>query len=393
MGSPSCLRTPLLGRSRRVSDTTLVPSPRLAVAFATVLRRVGLPVPVGSVITLADAFEAVGLQRRAGVYWAGRSVLVRRPEDIALYDAAFNAFWDRLAVSGMTTTIEEVVTLAFDDEDGDNDDSGDGDPDDPGEILAVRYSATETLRDKDFAEYTSEEFDEARKAMAALRLVGSRRRSRRLEPVRGRRTAQRPDLRRTVRRALRTDGVVISRAFRKPSEKPRRIVLLCDVSGSMESYARALFRFCQVAVVGRGRVEAFTLGTRLTRVTRELSSRDPDDALRRASARVLDWSGGTRLGDGLREFNDRWGVRGMARQSIVVVLSDGWDRGEPAVLGAQMERLHRVAYRVVWVNPLKAAPGYQPLARGMAAALPHVDVFIEGHSLASLEELAAVLAS
>jgi uncharacterized protein len=222
-------------------------------------------------------------------------------------------------------------------------------------------------------------------------LMGSPRRSRRLKAVRNGRGAQ-PDLRRTVRRALRNDGIAIRREFREVSLKPRRIVLLCDVSGSMESYARALFRFCQVAVVGRGRVEAFTIGTRLTRVTRELNSRDPDEALRKASARVEDWSGGTRLGDAIREFNDRWGVRGMARQAIVVVLSDGWDRGDPVVLGAQMQRLQRVAHQVVWVNPLKAAPGYQPLARGMAAALPHVDVFIEGHSLNSLDELARVLA-
>jgi uncharacterized protein len=170
-------------------------------------------------------------------------------------------------------------------------------------------------------------------------------------------------------------------------------VLLCDVSGSMEAYARALLRFCQAAVVGRGRVEVFALGTRLTRITRELNSRDPDAALHNAAKRVVDWSGGTRLGDGMRAFNDQWGVRGMARQSVIVILSDGWDRGEPETLAAQMERLHRVAHKVVWVNPLKAAPGYAPLARGMAAALPHVDNFIEGHSLASIEALAQVLAT
>lgn len=175
--------------------------------------------------------------------------------------------------------------------------------------------------------------------------------------------------------------------------RPRRIVLVVDVSGSMESYARALLRFAQAAVVGRGKVEVFALGTRLTRLTRELSSRDPDLALEQAAKRVVDWSGGTRLGDGIKEFNDRWAVRGMARGAIVVILSDGWDRGDPEVLGAQMQRLHRVTHRIVWVNPLKAAPGYAPLARGMAAALPYVDEFIEGHSLASLERLATVVAS
>ena len=180
--------------------------------------------------------------------------------------------------------------------------------------------------------------------------------------------------------------------YLEPGERPRRLVLLLDVSGSMEPYARALLRFVHAAVVGRQRVEAFALGTRLTRVTRELSSRDPDIALREAARGVHDWSGGTRLGDGLRAFNDQWGVRGMARGAVVVVLSDGWDRGDPEVLAEQMQRLRRVAHRVVWVNPLKVTPGYAPLARGMAAALPYVDEFVEGHSLAAMEHLAKVIA-
>jgi uncharacterized protein len=145
------------------------------------------------------------------------------------------------------------------------------------------------------------------------------------------------------------------------------------------------------AVSGRQKVEAFALGTRLTRLTRELSSRDPDEALRQAATRVSDWSGGTRLGEGLRAFNDEWGQRGMARGAIVVILSDGWDRGDPDVLAEQMIRLHRVVHKLVWVNPLKVTPGYAPLARGMAAALPHVDAFVEGHSIDAMEELARVI--
>ena len=161
----------------------------------------------------------------------------------------------------------------------------------------------------------------------------------------------------------------------------------------MEPYARALIRFAHATVVGRTRVEAFAIGTRLTRITRELSSRDPDAALRAASQAVNDWSGGTRLGATLREFNDLWGLRGMARGAIVVFLSDGWDRGEPEMLGEQMQRLHRVSHRQVWVNPLKHTPGYAPLARGMAAALPHTDDFIEGHSFESLERLAEAVSA
>jgi uncharacterized protein with von Willebrand factor type A (vWA) domain len=159
----------------------------------------------------------------------------------------------------------------------------------------------------------------------------------------------------------------------------------------MEPYARSLLRFLHVGVMGTGKVEAFALGTRLTRLTRELSRHDPDTALAAAAGAVPDWSGGTRLGQGLKAFNDRYGVRGMARGAVVVILSDGWDRGPPEELGVEMSRLHRVAHRVVWVNPLKATPGYAPLARGMAAALPYVDRFVEGHSLASLEALAEVI--
>jgi uncharacterized protein with von Willebrand factor type A (vWA) domain len=160
----------------------------------------------------------------------------------------------------------------------------------------------------------------------------------------------------------------------------------------MEPYARALLRFVHAAVAGRQKVEAFALGTRLTRLTRELNSRDPDVALRAASARMVDWSGGTRLGVGLRTFNDEWGVRGLARNSIVVIMSDGWDRGDPELLADQMRRLQRVTHRLIWVNPLKVTPGYAPLARGMAAALPYVDRFVEGHSLAAMDELATVIA-
>jgi len=197
----------------------------------------------------------------------------------------------------------------------------------------------------------------------------------------------------TVRASLRAGGEPIRRHWREPGERLRRLVVLLDISGSMEPYARAMLRFVHAAVSGRQRVEAFAIGTRLTRMTKELHSRDPDTALAAASTRVHDWSGGTRLGDCLRTFNDQWGVRGMARGAIVVILSDGWDRGDPQVLADQMQRLQRITYQTVWVNPLKVTPGYAPLARGMAAALPFVDDFVEGHSLAAMQELARVIAN
>ncbi len=230
--------------------------------------------------------------------------------------------------------------------------------------------------------------------MDDLQLVGARRRSRRFQPVRHRRTpGTRPDVRNTVRRSVRAGGEAVVPSRRGPGERPRNLVLLLDVSGSMDPYARELVRFAHAAIAARrrGRVEAFALGTRLTRLTRALSSRDPDEAMAAATDAAIDWSGGTRLGDGLRAFNDEWGVRGVARGAVVVILSDGWDRGDPDALAEQMARLRRVARRIVWVNPLKASEGYAPLARGMAAALPYIDDFVEGHSLAALEELAEVV--
>lgn len=365
----------------------------VAVAFGRVLRGAGLSVPVGCVLTFAEALATTGLERRDNVYWAGRASLVRRPEDIDLYDRAFEAFWTERRFEALPEELEVEqmsVTMAID-EPGGEDDSHDDDDErtaDDEPVLALRFSALETLRHKDFSTYTDDELAHAQQLMARLRFAGPPRRSLRLAPST---RPRRPDVRRTVRAALRAGGEPIRRHWRAPGEKQRRLVLLLDVSGSMEPYARALLRFVHAAVAGRQKVEAFALGTRLTRMTRELGSRDPDIALRRAADSVLDWSGGTRLGDGLRAFNDLWGVRGMARGSVVVVLSDGWDRGDPDVLATQMERLQRITHSLIWVNPLKVTPGYAPLARGMAAALPYVDHFVEGHSLAAMEQLARAI--
>jgi uncharacterized protein with von Willebrand factor type A (vWA) domain len=367
----------------------------IAVAFARVLRGGGLSVPIGCVLTFGEALRAVGLDERDMVYWAARSTLVRRPEDLPFFDRAFAVFWELRQGDGEPPAEDTVrLTLAMDVED----ESGAGDDEAPVEAtdeptITLRFSAVETLRHKDFAAYSRDELHEAQRLMADLRFAGVPRRSRRLVKAKAghRPRHAHPDLRRTIQVALRAGGEPISQRYREPGERLRRLVLLLDVSGSMEPYARALLRFVQAAVAGRQRVEAFSLGTRLTRVTRELSSRDPDRALSRAADQVRDWSGGTRLGECLRQFNDLWGVRGMARGAIVVILSDGWDRGEPEVLAEQMGRLHRVAHKIVWVNPLKVTPGYAPLARGMAAALPYVDDFVEGHSVHALQELAEVI--
>ncbi|MFM8973840.1 MAG: vWA domain-containing protein, partial [Actinomycetota bacterium] len=240
---------------------------------------------------------------------------------------------------------------------------------------------------RDFADYSPADLAEARRLMARLASAGATRRTARLVPASE--VTRRPDLRRTARRALRTGGEAVRPAHRERSERPRRLVLLLDVSGSMEPYARAYVQFLQAAVAGRREVEAFAVGTRLTRITRELAGRDPDAAVVAAARRVVDWSGGTRLGDGIRRFNDEWGIRGVARGAVVVVVSDGWDRGDPERLGSELARLKRVAHRIIWVNPLRATPGFAPLAGGMAAALPHVDALVAGHSLEALESVVA----
>jgi len=364
------------------------PAPdRLAVAFARVLRGAGLDVPVGATLGFARALDCIGLSTASGVYWAGRATLVRRPDDIAAYDRAFDAFWGSTPPLPDGSAPVPTPTAAFDVELSPDDAEGDAGTRRPS--VTVRWSPIETLRDRDFASYTPAEFAQARRLMADLRLAGARRPSRRRKP--SSRLRGSPDLRRTVRRSLRAGGEVAPPAYQTTGTRTRPLVLLLDVSGSMEPYARAFVRFVHAAVISRTRVEAFALGTRLTRVTRELSSRDPDAAVHAAAGRVVDWAGGTRLGEGLRAFNDEWGVRGMARGAVVVILSDGWDRGDPDALAEQMARLARVAYKIVWVNPLKASPGYAPLAQGMAAALPYVDAFIEGHSLAALEQVAAVI--
>jgi hypothetical protein len=342
----------------------------IAVAFSRVLRGAGLAVPTSSTIAFAEALACTGLDNRDSTYWAGRATLVRRPEDHDVFDRAFAVFWEHASAGDLETLEDEAVnvTLAIDDDSLDGDDAATADAsDDP--VIELRFSATEVLRQKDFADYTSEELHEAQALMARLRLVGSPRRSLRLSASSS--TTARPDLRRTVRAAMRSGGEPMRRHHLARGTRHRRLVLLLDVSGSMEPYARALIRF----------------------LTRELSSRDPDEALRRSAQRVSDYGGGTRLGDGLRTFNDEWGQRGLARGAIVVVLSDGWDRGDPDILGEQMQRLQRVAHKVIWVNPLKVTPGYAPLARGMAAALPHIDAFVEGHSLAAIERLAAEIAT
>lgn len=350
------------------------------------LRRSGLSVPVGNLMAFLEAVELVGSDLKS-IYWCGRATLVHSPREGDLFDHVYR-HWilgaEPELVAERSTTSEPLVV---------DDDSAEEQPESSDHAVdgspVLRFSRTETLHSMDFAAMSAEEREEVDRLIAAMNVRPSTRRSRRRRPSSGKRGS--PDLRRTLRESLRTGGEPLRQRTRVRSDVARRVVIIADISGSMASYSRSLLRFAHAAVTGRANVEAFVLGTRLTRVTRELDTKDPDDALRRATESVEDWSGGTRLGEGLRAFNDQWGTKGMARGSIVVILSDGWDRGDPQLLDQEMGRLSRVAHRVVWVNPLKASDGYAPLARGMAAALPHVDHFIEGHSLDSLEALSQIV--
>jgi uncharacterized protein with von Willebrand factor type A (vWA) domain len=260
-------------------------------------------------------------------------------------------------------------------------------PDGPPE--AIGHSGHEVLRRKDFAAMTPAELAEARTLIARIVAERPRRRSHRL---RAHRRGTALDLRALARASVATGGDPVHRRFRRRTERPRKLVVLCDVSGSMEAYTRALLVFLHATVrSGRG-VEVFAFGTRLTRLTPELRSRDPEQALARAAARVVDWAGGTRIGASLKAYNDVWGRRALTRGAVALIVSDGWESEDHALVGREMARLHRAAYAVVWVNPAKGGTAYEPRAAGMRAALPHIDRFVSGHDVASLEALAGLVA-
>ncbi|WP_306191126.1 MULTISPECIES: VWA domain-containing protein [unclassified Streptomyces] len=357
--------------------------------FARALRAAGVGVSAERVHAFLRAVDALRPGVRADVYWAGRLTLCGDRDDLERYERVFGAYFGqgsggpppRVVRTAPRPRLRAAVReAAARSRTGGPDDEPQGPP------VASLASSMEVLRHRDVAELDPAERAQVRRLLAAFALRGQSRRSARRRPAR-----RGPvDPHRTVREMLRRGGEPALLRRHTRVERPRRVVLLVDVSGSMAPYADALLRFAHAAARGR-RTEVFTIGTRLTRVTRELSHRDPDLAMAAVAAAVPDWRGGTRLGELLREFLDRWGQRGMARGAVVVLLSDGWERGDPRLLAAQTARLHRLAHRVIWANPRKARPGYAPLAAGMAAALPHVDAFVAGHSLAALEHLAAVV--
>jgi uncharacterized protein with von Willebrand factor type A (vWA) domain len=361
---------------------------RHVVTFGRVLREVGLEVGPGRVADALRGLDAVDLTRQEDVYFALRQTLVSRHDELELFDRAFSAWFLRAPVLPPVRTVQSPVVQEKIGET--HSDGSAGEPDDAlGDPLELGASAHELLREKDFAEMTPDEYRRVKRLIQAIA------RNRPLRASRRRRSdprGDRLDMRKLIRQSLRTGGDPVDRPYRARKHVPRKLVVLCDVSGSMDAYARALVLFLHAAVGSGPGVEAFAFGTRLSRLTPELETRDPESALEKCTEAVTDWGSGTRIGASLKQFNDEWGRRALSRGAIVVVVSDGWERQDPELVGREMARLARAAYAVVWVNPLKGNPEYQPLAGGMRAALPYVDRFLSGHNLRSLEELATVLA-
>lgn len=358
--------------------------------FARAVRAAGVPVTPERTTGFLAAAAEVGIEDRTGVYWAGRATLCGDPDHLRVYDLAFEEwFGARIPHRGSPPPRVQVsVSAALDDARGPG-----SERDLHEDPVRAAASATEVLRHRDVADLDAAGREQARQLLLALDVRLPRRRSSRRRPA-GRGEL---DVRRTLREELRRAGEPGPLRWRRPARRARRVVWLVDVSGSMAPYVDVLLRLAHSMVragVGHGRpgVEVFTMGTRLTRVTSAFAHRDVELALRAAGQQVPDWSGGTRLGETLAAFVDRWGQRGVARGAVVVVCSDGWERGDPALLAEQVQRLSRLAHRLVWVNPHRGKEGYRPVQAGIAAVLPYVDDFVAGHSVASYAQLMEVLA-
>jgi uncharacterized protein with von Willebrand factor type A (vWA) domain len=378
--------------------------------FARLLREHGLRVTTGQVLDLTRALTEVDITDRTLFYITARSLLLTRHADEALFAALFGQYWqhqllerpgigpaspgspsaqatEEAALQGSDGEAVSARRLVVDeaDEPGEKTEEA-GEEQEPDQIAV--YSAREVLRQKDFAELTPQELAEVRRLIAELRWQPATRKLRRT-----RRAAKGPhqDPRRAFRESLAHGAEILELPRRVPRRKPRPLVLLCDISGSMARYTSLLLRFLHALRQGRGAVETFVFGTRLTRISRQLRVRDTDRAIAGVAGEVLDWGGGTRIGASLATFNREWARRVLGHEAVVVVISDGWDRGDPDQLAHELAHLQRLSHRLVWLNPLLGLAGYQPLTRGMRAALPYIDNFLAAHNLQSLEALAALL--
>ncbi|HLQ60309.1 MAG TPA: VWA domain-containing protein [Candidatus Acidoferrales bacterium] len=369
--------------------------PRLA-AFARLLHDAGLDAGPGRLATATRALGAIDLRRQLDFRNALRAAFVSRKDELPLFEAAFDIYWappDPRIVAGAIPGRPRALPLsperarAWIQALGINTSQmarEDLEPEVP--ASSSGYSAQELLRHKDFEDLTWEEAEQVRRLLQQAPWRVAERRTRRLRPAR----AGRVDLRRSARHSIRSGGELVRLLHRQPRYRRRPLVLICDVSGSMERYSRQLLIFAH-AIARREDVETFVFSTRLTRITRLLRYRDPHRALEGVTRQVHDFSGGTRIGQALAEFNRRWARRVLGHGAIVIVVSDGWDRGEVELLQKELARLRRSAHRLIWLNPLLGSEGYEPLTRGMAAALPHIDDFLAAHNVRALDELGKLL--
>jgi uncharacterized protein len=368
-------------------------------AFTHLLRAMGVDVSPGQALELVRALEHAPITSREDFRGAARCTLIRRHEDLPLFDTAFAFYWRSSSGADPAMMAIPMVKVpakplrlprrarAQDDEDG----SGGEEPEQEEQIeILLSYSAGEALRNKDFGSFTWEEVQACKALLKDLAWRIEPRKTRRKRPTpRGHQI----DMRRLLRRNLRYGGEPIELTWRAQRTHQRPLVVLCDISGSMDRYSRILLQFVHTISNGLRDVEAFVFGTRLTRVTRLLRERDIDDAIGAVSKHVNDWSGGTRIGETLKQFNFFWGRRVLGRGAVVLLISDGWDRGDPQLLSNEMGRLQRSCHRLIWLNPLLGSRDYQPLTQGMQAALPYVDDFLPVHNLASLEQLGEKLSA
>ena len=368
--------------------------------FGRLLRALGLDVNLGRMIDLVQALDHINIGNKGDFYHTARSLLVHSKEDIPLFDEAFELFWRKPTEEWTTLDLRALgekrrfrkpafipppLKKPQESASGTNGDTSSSEDEPPVVQATLTYSEREVLRHKDFSEMTGEELEEIKRLMKALVWRLGMRPSRRLRPGRGTQV----DMRRTLRRNLKFGGEVLYWEHRDRKVKPRPLVIIADVSGSMERYTRLLLHFVYSLSEGlEQKVEAFVFSTRLTRITRQLHDRDVEEALRQVARQVPDWSGGTRIGDALKTFNYKWVRRVLGQGAVVLLISDGWDRGDIDLLGKEMARLQRSCYRLIWLNPLLGSAEYEPLTRGMQAAMPYIDDFLPVHNLASLEDLA-----
>ena len=373
----------------------------VAATFGDRLHSAGIPVTPERSGRFAAAIDLTAPATYDEIYWAARVTLVSGHDQLDRFDRVFGHIFGELADQadsrgdpGSPPASSKPQQRSNESSDsrhgasgtgrsGEDRPNADGDRDEEGRTLAMTSSGDEYLHRADYAALTPTELMSLRTLMSQMRLAPPKRRRRRTQRSSA---GRRIDMRATIRRSRRTGGDPVERIHRRQTVRPRRLVMLADISGSMEPYARAYLQLLHCAA-GGANAETFVFATRLTRLTRQLRIRNPNVALQRAAASAPDWAGGTRLGDALKSFNDGWGRRGLARGAVLLIVSDGWDAGDPAVVGEQMARLSRLAHTVVWVNPRKQSNRFQPLVGAMAAALPHVDAFVSGHSLTAMYEV------